>query len=974
MLRGEIVQSTPGSLAVASLLMVVIPYPVCFGQRGDLPMLSGDAIVLQNRFCRYEIGVDGTVRAFIDRSAGKDYAEQGQSFLAINVNEKTLASTKVKLDGGLATVSFGDSPVQVQVRLGAHPTHLSLTVEKVVGDDVEWVQLCGLRLQISENVGPLVNAAWNDTFGVCVLACNDRTHSYGADGSQTNLCARCYQKYGLEGARIAILGTPTGPPDPAAHLLDAIGEVEMAEGLPHPILNGVWIKKASERFASYLMVHDCGEENIDQVLEFARGGFGCIEIYPWRSTATYGLNPSLFPNGMAGLKALADKVHAAGLQLGIHTMQAMVGWGRKDDPYISPKADPRLLQDRHATLAAPLDEKATEVSVRESVADWPEQGDLYLKGEIIRYGRHTDNTFADCQRGLHKTTVTAHSAGATVGHLVNCFPLWGHTVYCPDLATDMVDEICARIAEVFNEVGADMSYFDGGEELLKQPPHWRNQGRVALGVMQRLKKPVVLEGNALYTHLAWHVITRGSPHFDPIYFGRRDYTLRFKGQKPAQWAKNLLTGDVGWFAPHTHSPTTDAVTPDELMLLCLKALGSKAPISFIVDARNMWANKRMPEMLDIIRACDELKRQDYFTEAACAELARPMVEHLLEQTPGGEWRLRPLQFAQPHVVNSDQPDTVTWRYENAHTEQRPWVRLRGRTQLAPYGDPDNIVLANFTGDVPFAPDGTSSPDLTQSVERTDERAPDGASAFCYRAENSGSATSAWTRLSLKLPKPLDLTAHRRLGLWLHSDGQGGLLNLQLAGKDARRDHYVMLDFTGWRYLILDPPEDSRLWDYKWPYSWTDLLYTCWPVYSATTDLVLYYNALPPEAKVATLVGRIEALAERPLPLKSPALEVASRRLTFPVALKPDEYLELDWNGRCRHFSPNGDLLGEVKPEGRLYLAPSHNTIRFTCAQVAEGSHRGEVTLATRGDPLPNARRPGAHSTGVRYPSLMASGN
>ena len=121
----------------------------------------------------------------------------------------------------------------------------------------------------------------------------------------------------------------------------------------------------------------------------------------------------------------------------------------------------------------------------------------------------------------------------------------------------MIDEICDRIARVFNEVGADMSYFDGGEEIAVQPPHWRNQGRIALGVQSRLKKPVILEGNALYTHLSWHVITRGSPSYDPIYFGRRDYTLRFKGQNPASWAKNLLTGDVGWFAPTpTRRPPT----------------------------------------------------------------------------------------------------------------------------------------------------------------------------------------------------------------------------------------------------------------------------------------------------------------------------------------------------------------------------------------------------------------------------------
>ena len=103
---------------------------------------------------------------------------------------------------------------------------------------------------------------------------------------------------------------------------------------------------------------------------------------------------------------------------------------------------------------------------------------------------------------------------------------------------------------------------------------------------------------------------------------------------------------------HVYSPSTDAVTPDEVMLLCLKALGGKAPISFQVDCNNLWANKRMPEMLEIIRTCDELKRRDYFPDTVCRELMEPFAEHVLEQTADGEWTVRPLQFGPARVVEA----------------------------------------------------------------------------------------------------------------------------------------------------------------------------------------------------------------------------------------------------------------------------------------------------------------------------------
>ena len=503
---------------------------------------------------------------------------------------------------------------------------------------------------------------------------------------------------------------------------------------------------------------------------------------------------------------------------------------------------------------------------------------------------------------------------------------------------------------MFDETDCDMAYFDGGEEVAVQPPQWCNQGRIARGVMERLKKPVILEGNALYTHLSWHVITRGSPSFDPIYFGRREYTLRAKGQNPASWAKNLLTGDVGWFAPHTHSPSTDAVTPDEVMLLCLKALGGKAPISFQVRADDLGANKRMPEMLQIIRTCDELKRRDYFSEEVCAELMRPLAEHVLAQTPDGEWSVSPLQFGPPRTVSAEQTEHRGWTCVNPYGEQAPWLRLRARTRLAPYGAGENVILADLEDGIPLEPDDSASADLVMSAEPSPEKAPDGSGAFCYRARNQGDARSGWCRLSRSFESSLDLTRHRCPGLWVRAEGQGGILNVQLVSPHSRRDHYIRLDFTGWACFALDVPEVAAFYDYEWPYRFPDLFYMPFR-YEEVTGLSLYYNDLPPGTEVACLIGRIEALQEQSLPLQSPALEVRGEKLVFPVSLQPDEYLEMDWTGRCRHFEPDGDLVAEMQPNGTLHLAPGQNPVRLTCEVGARTTPRAEVTLATKGEKL-----------------------
>lgn len=916
-----------------------------------------DAIALATQTYRYEIGRDGRNRAFVDLASGRDYIEPDQPSLAVGSGGQSWPSTRVELQAGRLAVAFAEVGVQVHLRVESHRQYLLLTLEEVSGGDVDWVELCDLRLAIDQNVGTLVNAAWNGDFAACVLACTDHTHAFGKEPARAALAARCYREFGLTGARIAVLGVPTGGPDPAAPLLAAIETVELEQGLAHPTLDGVWLKRAPQRFDSYLMAVGASQANIDEVIAFARGGFGCVEIVNWwHSTPTYAPHPELFPDGMAGLRQVAEKVHAAGLGLGLHVMQGMVGWGGvgMKDPHVWPRADPRLLQDRRATLAAPADAATTEFSVAQSVALWPEQGDLFLEGELVRYGRRTEQGFAACERGLHGTTIAPHPAGTPVGLLVNCFPLWGHCIYAPDIHSTLIDEICDNIAAVFDATDCDMAYFDGGEEVAVQPPHWRHQGRIARGVMQRLRKPVILEGNALYTHHSWHVITRGSPSFDPIYCGRREYTLRFKGQNPATWARNLLTGDVGWFAPHGHSPSTDAVTPDEVMLLCLKALGGKAPISFQVHASQLHANERMPEMLQIIRACDELKRRAYFSEEVCTELTRPMAEHVLEQGPDGAWQVCPMGFGPSQTLNAGQATRRSLQQTNPYAAQTPWLRLRARTRLAPYGAPENRVLADAGEPVPFTAAASAATDLVMSVAPSGEKTPAGSSAFACRARNQGSARSGWCHVSLPLDPALDLSGHRCPGLWLHAEGKGGLLNLQLASPYSRRDHYIPLDFSGWAYFELDVPEVARFYDYTWPYSFTDLFYIPFR-YQEVTGLDLYYNDLPPDSETVCLVGRIEALQEGALPLRSPALTVGDQELAFPACLQPDEYLELDWTGRCRHFGPNGGLVAEVQPSGRLLLGPGDSDVAFTCQLGTATTPRAEVTLAVKGDPLPNPR-------------------
>ncbi len=69
---------------------------------------------------------------------------------------------------------------------------------------------------------------------------------------------------------------------------------------------------------------------------------------------------------------------------------------------------------------------------------------------------------------------------------------------------------------------------------------------------------------------------------------------------------------------------------------------------------------------------------------------------------------------------------------------------------------------------------------------------------------------------------MNIAGKPALGLWVHGDDSGALLNLQVLS--ARHtaaggvgDHYITLDFSGWRYFTLVEFESERVMDLGWPY-------------------------------------------------------------------------------------------------------------------------------------------------------------
>jgi hypothetical protein len=235
---------------------------------------------------------------------------------------------------------------------------------------------------------------------------------------------------------------------PREQLANEIEEVEKMFALP----GGIGLKSNEDNRRSYLMVGGLNAENADRLIQHAKeGGFGSIlmVIGTWADYGRKYVVPERnFPGGLAQLKAVVDKIHAAGMKAGAHMFSTKVP---KRSEYTSPKPDPRLYKDLFTQLVQPLDEKADRVVTQEPPADWPRlpgTRDIQVDDEIIEYTELSLTEpfgFTGCKRGMYGTTPAAHKSGASLGHVVTDE---SRGIFIIDQKTDLLDEVAEHRAHL----------------------------------------------------------------------------------------------------------------------------------------------------------------------------------------------------------------------------------------------------------------------------------------------------------------------------------------------------------------------------------------------------------------------------------------------------------------------------------------------------------------------------------------------
>ncbi|NOX56971.1 MAG: hypothetical protein GXP27_21530, partial [Planctomycetes bacterium] len=458
----------------------------------------------------------------------------------------------------------------------------------------------------------------------------------------------------------------------------------------------------------------------------------------------------------------------------------------------------------------------------------------------------------------------------------------------------------------------------------------------------------------------------------------------------------LLEAQLGWWVILGPSRDWDAERPDEIEYLCTKALAHDAPLSFqSVTATGRPANARQDELLTTIGRYERLRLANYFNEDVKERLKAERQEYRLEQADDGLWQFRPVGYLE-HKVTGLEDGSNTWTVTNRFGPQPLELRIQALYAAYPYDDTESLVLAEFTQPDEFQPAGaaggvrgrlepvrfdregesvtepsgrlqrkpgrTERPENAAHHELRPPALPSGAhfrSLARFTATNTGaSPVGAWVRAVKGFEPSIDLRRYDALGLWVYGDGGGELLNLQLTNRPEYfrtvDDHYIKVNFSGWRYfeLLFRERDAAAYHDYQWPYGAHTPLHRSPLVRHVVNKLTIYMNNLPPGKDATCYLAPIKALRVRKVVLRNPTIDLNGRRLVFPVELESGMAIELNAAGDCRLYDERGELVAWVKPQGeRPKLRPGRNTVRFTCDGPEGFNSRAMVTVVASGEPI-----------------------
>jgi hypothetical protein len=576
--------------------------------------------------------------------------------------------------------------------------------------------------------------------------------------------APAFDDGGVVGSKIALFGCP------ADQALATIGRIELAEGLPHPIIDGEWFKtspRATETYCAISARHFTFEESLELV---HKAGSKHLYLHDFESWGHFAMDSEHFPENWKSLKQWVEKAGAQGVEIGIHTLSNFI---TINDPYVTPVPDKRLAKVGSSVLAA--DVSAEETTLPIASPEFFNQMKVntfhaaMIGNEIICYQAVSTTEpwqLTGCVRGAFGTQAAAHRRGNAIGKLVD----HGYWVFLGDAALN--DEIAVTLARLCNETGLTRFAFDGIEGTAASGLGAYAFNRIVTLWYQNLKPGLqgrIFWESSIPTHFNWHAGTAqnwGEAHYASFRLSQLSSRLANLGF----YRRNYLPCMLGCFKINVETSVEDAEW------LGARAAGHDAgfSLSFYRQEKPDWGdaarNVEKEAILAAIKTWEAARAAGAFSPEQKERLRRMDHEFHIEAAGEGEWRLTPFKVGRLELVRA-QPGAATrgeLEFDNPYRAQP----LRLSAQMIPIGYPTvakTIVRVN----------GGEAFEMAASLEQYQWLKLDGCG-------NAGSFAMNWRPLNgarTKGQKPLLVHGRNRIEFEIQFLGAGSA-KLQIEVKAA----------------------------------------------------------------------------------------------------------------------------------------------------------------------------------------------
>jgi hypothetical protein len=958
---------------------------------GSCTSVSEESIVIENSNFKYEISNDGRNLHFTDKSDGKDYLDPETDSWCAYITQNGIKTnvSSVSLKGKRLILDFNDAKVTAEILIRDKKDHVIMEVTSV-NRPVESLSFINIPLKLE--------GMPYEPFAACVLSMNLFTQVRQLPALQTHLWASCHERFGMKGAKIALVGVSQ------RRILPVIQRVmESAEDVPHSDKGGAWAQMQKEGYGSYLMnFGTLSEETVDEWIGMCRSlGFNQIDNHGGGAFFRFGdfeLNMEKWPDGWESFKRINTRLHEAGISSIFHTYAFFID---KNSKYVTPVPSEDLGYFSSFTLKEPLDSRSDEIVVNEStenistIIGFFVRNSLSLRigSELITFTGATKSPpykFTGCKRGVNGTRPSSHTTNENAFHLREMF---GRFVPGPETA--LFDEIARRTAEIVNSCGFDGIYFDaidGSDILGGEENFWYYGTKFIFEVAKRLERPVGMEMSSM-SHHWWHFRSRWQAWDRPVRGYKRFIDIHsaaiksmnvfsppniksnefehglWRGHSPLidkysamENGGLLLPLHFGWWGNQTwNPPQIEPTFPDDVEYLCCKMIGNNAGLSMLggVEKKTLDENPLFARLVSIIRQYEELRQNNYFNDTIRALLRQPGKEYTLFREENNKWNFRPITYNKHKVSGLDNP-SAQWTVNNEFEAQPVQLRIEPLMSVKPYNDPGNITIAGFSESGEILNEGSAA-GVSGGIKSTDEKTKNGEVPGNFHAQSSGLSPreASWIMMEKRFDPWLDLDRNKALGVWIKGDGKGQLLNLRLESPKhishgAHGDHFVRIDFTGWKYFELVETESSEYSNYIWP----DSLFYVYSSYRTSVQfksvdkLQLWYNNLPAGKDVSCLIGPVKALQMIPVTIENPSITIGDEIIEFPVSLEPGMYLEFRSSSDCKLFGPKGEFIKDVRIEAMIpTIKEGENQISFKCKSPGQFNPRVQITMICQGKPL-----------------------